>query len=96
MCIYRWSLIAGRLPGRTANDVKNYWHTHLRKKVASNKEEKLAKPFLLVQEEKDEKPKEAETILIRAHEVIKPRPRTFSNHSPWLKGKQPIETRFCK
>uniref|UniRef100_A0A7N0T069 Uncharacterized protein n=1 Tax=Kalanchoe fedtschenkoi TaxID=63787 RepID=A0A7N0T069_KALFE len=27
----RWSLIAGRLPGRTANDIKNYWNTHLRK-----------------------------------------------------------------
>ncbi|KAE9592031.1 hypothetical protein Lal_00038323 [Lupinus albus] len=29
----RWSLIAGRLPGRTANDVKNYWNCHLRKKL---------------------------------------------------------------
>ncbi|TYJ25981.1 hypothetical protein E1A91_A07G087100v1 [Gossypium mustelinum] len=29
----RWSLIAGRLPGRTANDVKNYWNTYLRKKM---------------------------------------------------------------
>ncbi|TXG69973.1 hypothetical protein EZV62_004908 [Acer yangbiense] len=29
----RWSLIAGRLPGRTDNEVKNYWNTHIRKKL---------------------------------------------------------------
>ncbi|CAI8618483.1 unnamed protein product [Vicia faba] len=31
----RWSLIAGRLPGRTDNEVKNYWNTHIRKKLIS-------------------------------------------------------------
>ncbi|KAH9330082.1 hypothetical protein KI387_002190, partial [Taxus chinensis] len=31
----RWSLIAGRVPGRTDNEVKNYWNTHLSKKLAS-------------------------------------------------------------
>ncbi|KAK2392930.1 myb-related protein [Trifolium repens] len=31
----KWSLIAGRLPGRTDNEIKNYWNTHLRKKLLS-------------------------------------------------------------
>ena len=29
---YRWSLIAGRLPGRTDNEIKNYWNTILAKR----------------------------------------------------------------
>nr|QPF47164.1 R2R3 MYB transcription factor [Clarkia gracilis subsp. sonomensis]QPF47165.1 R2R3 MYB transcription factor [Clarkia gracilis subsp. sonomensis] len=31
----RWSMIAGRLPGRTANDVKNFWNCHLSKKLTA-------------------------------------------------------------
>ncbi|KAJ9563183.1 hypothetical protein OSB04_008343 [Centaurea solstitialis] len=33
----RWSAIASRLPGRTDNDVKNYWHTHLKKRATEYK-----------------------------------------------------------
>ncbi|PON55475.1 MYB transcription factor [Parasponia andersonii] len=29
----RWSSIAAKLPGRTDNEVKNFWHTHLKKKL---------------------------------------------------------------
>ncbi|KAK4437638.1 Myb-related protein [Sesamum alatum] len=31
----KWSLIAGRLPGRTDNEIKNYWNTHIRRKLLS-------------------------------------------------------------
>ncbi|XP_015578183.3 transcription factor WER [Ricinus communis] len=34
----RWSLIAKRVPGRTDNQVKNYWNTHISKKLAAGKQ----------------------------------------------------------
>ncbi|XP_048136559.1 transcription factor WER-like isoform X2 [Rhodamnia argentea] len=33
----RWSLIAGRVPGRTDNQVKNHWNTHLSKRLGFKK-----------------------------------------------------------
>ncbi|CAL9106971.1 Myb-like DNA-binding domain [Musa troglodytarum] len=33
----RWSRIARKLPGRTDNEIKNYWRTHMRKKAQEQK-----------------------------------------------------------
>jgi len=30
----KWSLFAGRLPGRTDNEIKNYWNSHLSRRAA--------------------------------------------------------------
>ncbi|XP_022849306.1 transcription factor LAF1-like [Olea europaea var. sylvestris] len=34
----KWSQIAQKLPGRTDNEIKNYWHSYLKKKVAKTGE----------------------------------------------------------
>ncbi|XP_077252672.1 transcription factor MYB27-like [Tasmannia lanceolata] len=39
----KWSKIARKLPGRTDNEIKNYWRTHLRKKAQIREQEETVR-----------------------------------------------------
>ncbi|XP_071722392.1 transcription factor MYB1-like [Rutidosis leptorrhynchoides] len=57
----RWSLIAGRLPGRTDNEIKNYWNTNLGKKIKNQQS-----PPISPQASCDIEPKEPLVIRTKA------------------------------
>ncbi|CAN4098138.1 unnamed protein product [Withania somnifera] len=55
----RWSAIASKLPGRTDNEIKNIWHTRLKKKMGKSQ----AQETLEIQEETSIETSKSEEIL---------------------------------
>ncbi|XP_015055374.1 transcription factor MYB113-like [Solanum pennellii] len=88
----RWSLIAGRLPGRTANDVKNYWNTHLHKKLLITppqiQENKYNNTLKII----------TKSTILRPRPRPGPRPRTFSseNNISWCTNNSMITNTLDK
>ncbi|KAK8674205.1 hypothetical protein V6N13_112500 [Hibiscus sabdariffa] len=70
----KWSTIARYLPGRTDNDIKNYWRTHFKKREKSSLKQQKRKAQILKlklqqqqQKEKPDKKDETKTEEARDH-----------------------------
>ncbi|KAJ8493444.1 hypothetical protein OPV22_015165 [Ensete ventricosum] len=71
----KWSLIAGRLPGRTDNEIKNYWNTHIKRKLMSRGlDPKTHLPIGGV-------PSHRQGIPMAADEAVKPNDMAEDGHS---------------
>ncbi|GAB2288915.1 hypothetical protein Dimus_023220 [Dionaea muscipula] len=87
---YRWSLIAGRLPGRTANDVKNCWNTRIHKKTSAGSSSHINNINLRRQTTVTTTTANNNNNTL----VVKPRAWVFSKTSPWVmrsQGPKPVE-----
>ncbi|KAL8104918.1 hypothetical protein AgCh_028910 [Apium graveolens] len=51
----RWSAMAAKLPGRTDNEIKNVWHTHIKKKLITYQSARDSKPHKIKDSEPQSK-----------------------------------------